>query len=78
MKAQAHELIDAAARSLAGKAHTVEDLSAALFQLVLAVVSPGRLDVPSSLRRTPAANEVLPRHQRATWARAMTEYDVES
>lgn len=78
MKAGAEIMIVAVARSLVGKPHTVEELHDALFHLVYDIVTPWP-SRPSSfkapLRRTPLANEVLPRHQRATWARSKTAYD---
>lgn len=77
MKVHAQELIAAVAQALAGRAHTAEEMHVALFQLALDIVSPARLDVPRTLRRMPVANEVLPRHQRATWARGKTAYDDE-
>ena len=75
MKAGTEIMLVAVARSLAGKSHTVEELHNALFCLVYDIVTPWpeRFDAP--LRRMPLANEVLPRHQRATWARSKTEYD---
>lgn len=76
MKAHAQELIAAAAHALAGSAHTVEELHVALFQLTRNIATYARLTVPASMRRRPLANEVLPRHQRAAWARELTAYDV--
>lgn len=72
MKLHAQELIAAAAHALAGKAHTTEEMHDALYRLAIDIASPGRLDVPRMLRRTPLANEVLPRYQRATWTRGET------
>lgn len=75
MKDRAHELIAAAARDLAGRAHAQEELHDALFTLVLECCTPeARPVVP--VRRMPAAGEVLPPQQRATWARALTAHDV--
>lgn len=75
MKASAHERIAAAARDLAGKVHTEEDLQSVLFTLVREAYLPeGRPVVP--VRRVPAAGEVLPPQQRATWARESTIYDA--
>jgi hypothetical protein len=48
----------------------------ALYQLALDIASPGRLDDHRPMRRMPLANEVLPRHQRATWARGTTVHDA--
>lgn len=76
MRNHVHKLIEAAARKLAGKAHAKEELATALFQLALDITSPVRSDdEPRSFRRSPGANEVLPPHQRASWARAKTVYD---
>lgn len=78
MRAHAHEAIAIAAHALAGKAHTEEELLAAFFQLALDIVSPPRSREDARPgRRMPFANEVLPRHQRATWARGKTVYDAE-
>ena len=75
MKDRAHQLIAAAARELAGKVHTQEELEIVLFTLVRESHLPeGRPVVP--VRRMPAAGEVLPPQQRATWARALTVYDA--
>ena len=76
MKANAQELIAVAAHALAGKVHTAEELHVALFQLALDIVSPACLAVPRTMRHMPVSNEVLPRHQRATWARGKTVHDV--
>lgn len=76
MREHARELVASAARDLAGKVHTEDDLHAVLFQLALDIVSPvGSRDEAHVLRRLPGANEVLPPHQRASWARAKTVYD---
>jgi len=77
MKSHAQELIATAVQSLAGKVHTSEEMYAVLYQLAIDITSPARrLDAPCSMRRMPFANEVLPRHQRATWARGKTVHDV--
>lgn len=80
MKAYAQELIAATAHALAGRSLTLEEIHDALYQLAIDISAPARrdgdLDGSLSGRRTPLANEVLPRHQRATWARAKTLYDV--
>jgi hypothetical protein len=73
----AHVQIDATARILAGKVHTEEELQAVLFALVRTCYLPERCDVVP-VRRTPAAGEIIPPQQRATWARALTAYDVVS
>jgi len=78
MRDHVHKLVEAAARKLAGKAHAKEELHGALFQLALDITSPARSDdSPRESRRTPGANEVLPPHQRASWARSKTVYDRE-
>jgi len=50
---------------------------AALYQLAIDLAAPARSDMPGVMRRMPLSNEVLPRHQRATWARGKTVHDVE-
>lgn len=75
MRAHVQELIDAAAKSLAGRSHTVDEMHDALYQLAIDIRAPARLDDQRPSRRMPFANEVLPRHQRATWARGKTEHD---
>jgi hypothetical protein len=72
---QGHARIAAVARDLAGKAHTQEELYDVLFTLVHECYLPERLEVVP-VRRMPAAGEVLPPQQRATWARAKTVYDA--
>jgi hypothetical protein len=69
-----HERIAAAAKTLAGKAHSQEELEEALFLLVNECYLPeARPVVP--VRRVPLAGEILPPQQRATWARGKTIYD---
>lgn len=75
MRDRARSLIATAAYDLASRAHTQEELHDALFTLVRACYLPEALDVVS-VRRAPAAGEVLPPQQRATWARERTMYDV--
>lgn len=75
MRAHVQELVATAARTLAGKVHTEEEMHAALYQLALDIRAPARLDDHPPTRRMPVANEVLPRYQRATWARGSTEHD---
>lgn len=75
MKERAHVQIAATARALAGKVHTEEELLDVLFTLVHEAYLPEpRPMVP--VRRMPVAGEVLPPQQRATWARALTVYDL--
>ena len=76
MRPLAQDLVAAAAVALAGKAHTVEAMHDALYQLALDLFTPWAASPPATMRRVPLAYEVLPRHQRASWARARTEYDV--
>lgn len=76
MRAHVQELIEAAAHALAGRVHTIEEMHAALYQLAIDIRAPARLDDHRPTRRMPLANEVLPRHQRATWARDKTVHDV--
>lgn len=76
MKQHVQELVEAAAKALAGKVHTVEEMHSALYQLAIDIRSPARLADHHSWRRMPLANEVLPRHQRASWARGQTVHDV--
>lgn len=76
MNDRARERIAAAARDLAGRVHTQEELHDALFALVRTCSLPeGQAAI--SVRRSPAAGEVLPPQHRATWARARTIYDAE-
>jgi hypothetical protein len=74
VKDRAHVLIAETARALAGKVHTEEDLHNLLFTLVHECYLPARQAVVP-VRRMPAAGEVLPPQQRATWARGKTKYD---
>ncbi len=75
MRQHVQELVAAAAHALAGKAHTVEEMHDALYQLAIDIRSPARLADHQPSRRMPFANEVLPRHQRASWAREKTVHD---
>jgi hypothetical protein len=75
MRQHVQELVAAAARALAGKAHTEAEMHDALYQLAIDIRSPTRLDDHRPNRRMPLANEVLPRHQRASWAREKTVHD---
>jgi hypothetical protein len=77
MKAHAQELVAVAARALAGKAHTEADLHEALYKLVIDISSPAQRELPAVIRRRPLAGEVLPPHQRVSWARGKTVFDVE-
>lgn len=76
MRAHVHDLVASAALALAGKVHTVDELHGALFQLALDIVTPFRShEEVGPPRRRPMAGEVLPPHQRASWARGKTVYD---
>ena len=75
MRAHVQELIEAAAKKLAGRVHTVDEMHDALYQLAINIRAPACLDDHRPSRRIPFANEILPRHQRATWARGKTEHD---
>lgn len=77
MKAHVQELVAAAAQALAGKAHTAEEMHAVLYQLAIDIRSPARLADHHPWRRMPHANEVLPRYQRASWAREKTVHDMD-
>lgn len=77
MRQHVQELVEAAARALAGKVHTETEMHAALYQLAIDIRSPARLSDHQPSRRMPLANEVLPRHQRASWARQKTVHDQE-
>lgn len=54
-----------------------EEVSLLLYQLAIDVMKPPALTVPAVFRRAPGSGEVLPRHQRATWAREKTVHDAE-
>ena len=75
MRAHVQELIEAAAKKLAGRSHTVDEMHDALYQLAIDLRAPACLDDYRPSRRMPLANEVLPPHQRATWARRATAFD---
>jgi hypothetical protein len=75
MNDRARELIDAAARRLAGKVRPLDQVRAELYQLVIDCASPAPSASPGSPRRSPGAGEVLPPHQRASWARERTVHD---
>jgi hypothetical protein len=77
MRERTRQLIAATASILAGRVHTVEETHDLLYQLAIDMVSSERSPVPPSLRRRSLANEVLPRHQRASWARGKTVHDAE-
>lgn len=56
---------------------TREQIGEDLYNLVLDCQQPPRLSTHNeSTRRSPAAGEVLPPHQRASWARKMTPHDL--
>ena len=77
MKDRARALITATAQKLAGRVLAQEELENELFTLVLTCYAPDReVREMTLVRRTPAAGEVLPPEQRATWARGKTMYDA--
>lgn len=55
----------------------LESAAIALGRLLRQEPQPSTTDVFAETRRQPAAGEVLPRHQRASWARGKTAHDVE-
>ena len=75
MTNHAHALIVEATIKLAGRPHSPIELHDELCALVIACSQPERREVVP-VRRMPAAGEVLPPQQRATWARGKTEYDA--
>lgn len=72
-------IIDEAAEHLMPNVHGIdrEELGALLYQFALDVMKPPALTVHEEIRRSPGAGEVLPREQRASWAREKTPYDRE-
>ena len=77
MNDRQRDIVDAAVAALMAKVTgSRDDVSAALYQLVIDFAQPPPLTVPEVLRRAPVAGEVLPPSQRATWCREMTVYDV--
>jgi hypothetical protein len=76
MRAHANELILVAAAEIAAGDLTPTQIYDKLYTLVLECSQPPPREVPTDLRHAPLANEVLPRHQRATWARGKTLYDT--
>jgi hypothetical protein len=76
MNTRAPDLIAETARDLLARPHTQKELEEKLFTLARGCYMPeGRADVVP-VRRMPAAGEILPPQQRATWARARTPYDA--
>jgi hypothetical protein len=76
MNDRARELIDVAARRLAGEARPLDQVRGILYRLVIDCASPAPSDSPGSSRRSAGPGEVLPPHQRASWARERTVHDV--
>ena len=77
MKDRARALITATAQKLAGRVLAQEELENELFTLVLTCYAPDHeTREMAPVRRMPAAGEVLPPQQRATWARGKTMYDA--
>lgn len=79
MNDRQREIVDATVDRLIANSRELdrEEVSTMLYQLVIDYVRPPRLTVPETLRRSPMAGEVLPRYQRATWARENTVHDAE-
>ena len=75
MRGHAHAAIKVASQAMANTAYTAEVLYEKLFALVLECSQPERRTIPTSLRRTPVAGEVLPPEQRASWTRHLMVYD---
>jgi len=75
VKEQAHQHIAEVAAALAGRVLSRDELEEALYALVRDCVTPGARPQSDPARRSPIAGEVLPPHQRASWAREKTPYD---
>jgi hypothetical protein len=75
VREHAHAAIKAASEAMSNTVYTAEVLYDKLFALVLECTQPKRTTIPTSLRRTPIAGEVLPPEQRASWTRHLTAYN---
>lgn len=78
MNDRQRDIIEAAVDSLVPhtQGRTREQIGEVLYNLVIDCAHPPRLRVPEVMRRSPVAGEVLPPHQRASWARSTTEHDA--
>ncbi len=72
-------IIDAATGALVPHVATLsrDEIGEMLYNLVIDCGRPPRLDAHEPTRRSPMAGEVLPPHQRASWARKMTVHDLQ-
>jgi hypothetical protein len=79
MNDRQREIIDAATDALVPYAQTLsrDQIGEMLYNLVIDCGQPPRLGVHESARRSPMSGEVLPPHQRASWARKMTVHDLQ-
>ena len=79
MNDRQRSIIDAATDALMADAPTLtrDQIGEMLYNLVIDCGQPPRLAVHESSRRSPMAGEVLPPHQRASWARKMTVHDLQ-
>ncbi len=83
MNDRQREIIEAATENLladirdefAASCSLREVISRALYQLAIDFSRPPPKGVPEVLRRAAVAGEVLPPHQRASWARERTVHD---
>lgn len=71
-------IIDAATDALVPHAQSLtrDQLGEILYNLVIDCGQPPRLTDHAPARRTPMPGEVLPPHQRASWAQKMTVHDL--
>ena len=78
MNDRQREIIDAATDALVPHVQTLtrDQIGEMLYNLVLDCKQPPRLGMLESVRRSPMPGEVLPPHQRASWARKMTVHDL--
>lgn len=79
MNDRQRSIIDAATDALVPHAPTLsrDQLGEMLYNLVIDCGQPPRLGVHAPALRAPMAGEVLPPHQRASWARKMTVHDLQ-
>ena len=71
-------IIDAATDALVPHAQSLtrDQIGKILYNLVIDCRQPPPLTVHEPSRRSPMVGEVLPPHQRASWARKMTVHDL--